>query len=138
MKKRNDTWNIRLMVDDSFVPSSKQPSVIYCILTDFKKGWFDQSSWSSNFIWVNCKTQDFSSLKEWFLAGVNNHAISQSVKTIMLWLRWPCLVAMMSYVGFYLIPQYTYLLTYVAWDIQTQRKTDPIHHLFLVWSVRLR
>ena len=28
-------WNIRLLVDDSFVPSSKQPSVIYCRLTDF-------------------------------------------------------------------------------------------------------
>ena len=28
-------YNIRLLVDDSFVPSSKQPSVIYCRLTDF-------------------------------------------------------------------------------------------------------
>ena len=27
--------NIRLLVDDLFVPSSKQPSVIYCRLTDF-------------------------------------------------------------------------------------------------------
>ena len=34
--KKNNTWNIRLLVDDSFVPSSKQPSVIYCRLTDFK------------------------------------------------------------------------------------------------------
>ena len=33
--KKNNTWNIRLLVDDSFVPSSKQPSVIYCRLTDF-------------------------------------------------------------------------------------------------------
>ena len=33
--KRNNTWNIRLLVDDSFVPSSKQPSVLYCKLTDF-------------------------------------------------------------------------------------------------------
>ena len=33
--KNNNTWNIRLLVDDSFVPSSKQPSVIYCRLTDF-------------------------------------------------------------------------------------------------------
>ena len=32
--KRNNTWNIRLLVDNSFVPSSKQPSVIYCRLTD--------------------------------------------------------------------------------------------------------
>ena len=31
----NTTWNIRLLVDDLFVPSSKQPSVIYCRLTDF-------------------------------------------------------------------------------------------------------
>ena len=33
--KKSNTWNIRLLVDDSFVPSSKQPSVIYCKLTDF-------------------------------------------------------------------------------------------------------
>ena len=33
--KKNDTWNMRLLVDDLFVPSSKQPSVIYCRLTDF-------------------------------------------------------------------------------------------------------
>ena len=30
-----NTWNIRLLVDDSFVPSSKQPSKIYCRLTHF-------------------------------------------------------------------------------------------------------
>ena len=34
--KKNNTWNIRRLVDDSFVPSSKQPSVLYCKLTDFK------------------------------------------------------------------------------------------------------
>ena len=33
--EKNNTWNIRLLVDDSFVPLSKQPSVIYCRLTDF-------------------------------------------------------------------------------------------------------
>ena len=34
--KKNNTWNIRLLVDDSFVPSSKQPSIIYCRLTYLK------------------------------------------------------------------------------------------------------
>merc|ERR1712051_984568 len=34
--RKNNAWNIRLLVDDSFVPFSKQPSVIYCRLTDFK------------------------------------------------------------------------------------------------------
>ena len=34
--KKNNTWNIRRLVDDLFVPSSKQPSVLYCKLTDFK------------------------------------------------------------------------------------------------------
>ena len=29
------TWNIRFLVDDSFVPSSKLPSMIYLLLTDF-------------------------------------------------------------------------------------------------------
>ena len=37
--KKNDTWNIRLLVDDLFIPSSKQPSVIYCRLTDFRSQW---------------------------------------------------------------------------------------------------
>ena len=35
MKKKNNSWNIRCLVDDLFVPSSKQPSVIYSRLTDF-------------------------------------------------------------------------------------------------------
>ena len=34
-EKKNNTWTIRCLVDDSFVPSSKQPSVLYCKLTDF-------------------------------------------------------------------------------------------------------
>ena len=34
--KKNNTWNIRQLVDDSFVPSSKQPSILYCKLTDLK------------------------------------------------------------------------------------------------------
>ena len=32
--EKNDTWNIRRLVDNSFVPSSKWPSV-YCKLTEF-------------------------------------------------------------------------------------------------------
>ena len=36
--KKNNTWIIRCLVDDSFVPSSKQTSVSYCKLTDFKWG----------------------------------------------------------------------------------------------------
>ena len=35
--KKNDTWNVKLLVDDSFVPSFKQPSVIFCRLTDFSR-----------------------------------------------------------------------------------------------------
>ena len=34
--KKNNTWNIRHLVDDSFVPSSKQPSVFYCKLMDLQ------------------------------------------------------------------------------------------------------
>jgi hypothetical protein len=34
--KKNNTWNIRRLIDDSFVPSSKRPSLLYCKLTDFK------------------------------------------------------------------------------------------------------
>ena len=35
--EKKNTWNIRRLVDDSFVPSSKRPSVLYCKLTDFKR-----------------------------------------------------------------------------------------------------
>ena len=31
---KKNTWYIRLLVDISFVPLSKQPSIIYCRLTD--------------------------------------------------------------------------------------------------------
>ena len=34
-KKIICTWNIRRLVDDSFVLLDKQPSVFYCKLTDF-------------------------------------------------------------------------------------------------------
>ena len=34
--KENDTWNIRRLVDGSFVSSSKRSSVLYCKLKDFK------------------------------------------------------------------------------------------------------
>ena len=34
--RKKNTWNIRSLVDDSFGPSSKATSVLYCRLTDFK------------------------------------------------------------------------------------------------------
>ena len=34
--QKNNTWNIRCLVDESFVPSAKRTSVLYCRLTDFK------------------------------------------------------------------------------------------------------
>ena len=33
--EKKSTWNIRYLVDNSFVPSSKQTSILYCKLTDF-------------------------------------------------------------------------------------------------------
>ena len=33
--KTNDTWNIRPLVKESFVPSTRHTSVLYCRLTDF-------------------------------------------------------------------------------------------------------
>ena len=33
---KKNTWNIRHLVDNSFVPSSKQPSIFNCRLTDLK------------------------------------------------------------------------------------------------------
>ena len=34
--KKNNTTNIKSLVDDLFVPLSKQPSVLYCKLMDLK------------------------------------------------------------------------------------------------------
>ena len=33
--KKTNTWNIRRLVDESFVPSAQRTSVLYCRLTDF-------------------------------------------------------------------------------------------------------
>ena len=35
--EKDDTWNIRCLVDESFVPITQQTSVLYCRLSDFKK-----------------------------------------------------------------------------------------------------
>ena len=34
--KKNNVWNIRRLVDDSFIPSAKRTNLLYCRLTDFK------------------------------------------------------------------------------------------------------
>ena len=33
--EKNNTWNIRRLVYNTFVPTSKPPSVLYCKLMDF-------------------------------------------------------------------------------------------------------
>ena len=35
MKKKKQSWNIRHLIDESFDPSAKQTSVLYCKLSDF-------------------------------------------------------------------------------------------------------
>ena len=37
-EKNNNTLNIRRLVDESFVPSAHQTSLLYCRLTDFWSG----------------------------------------------------------------------------------------------------
>ena len=34
--KKNNAWNIRRLVNESFVPPSQQTSILYCRLSDFK------------------------------------------------------------------------------------------------------
>ena len=48
MKKKN-TWNIRRLIDDSFVPSARRTSVLNCKSLDFRSwpGFFEQSSFVS-------------------------------------------------------------------------------------------
>ena len=38
-EKKNNTCNIRCLVDNSFVSSSKRTSVLYCKLTDFNRNY---------------------------------------------------------------------------------------------------
>ena len=35
--KKNNTWNIRHLVDESFVPANQQTRVLYCRLSDFRR-----------------------------------------------------------------------------------------------------
>ena len=35
-QEKNNAWNIRRMVDESFVPASQQASILHCRLSDFK------------------------------------------------------------------------------------------------------
>ena len=41
--EKNNAWNIRRLVDESFVPSTQRPSVLYWWLTDFWPIWQDES-----------------------------------------------------------------------------------------------
>ena len=34
--KKNNAWNIRRLVDESFVQANQRTSVLYCRLSDFK------------------------------------------------------------------------------------------------------
>ena len=34
--KKNNTWNIRRLVEESFVPVNQQTIVLYCRLSDFR------------------------------------------------------------------------------------------------------
>ena len=45
-----NTWNIRYLVDESFVPANKGTSVLYCRLSDF---WEERQNifWNELFFW---------------------------------------------------------------------------------------
>ena len=43
-EKKSNTWNIRRLINDSFVPSSKRPIVLYCKLTDLSLPFTDAAS----------------------------------------------------------------------------------------------
>ena len=43
MKK--NTWNVRHLLDESFVPSAQRTSILYCRLSDFRWQWHDESRW---------------------------------------------------------------------------------------------
>ena len=63
---KKNTWNIRLLVDDSFVPLSKQPSLIYCRLTDFKKS-RERSLGQTPFTMITKITKTANPKNKWFL-----------------------------------------------------------------------
>ena len=49
--EKNNTWNIRRLVDELFVPSTQPASVLYWRLSDFKiNKWINQSMQSYNFL----------------------------------------------------------------------------------------
>ena len=36
---KENTWNVRRLINESFVPSAQQTSILYCRLSDFKACW---------------------------------------------------------------------------------------------------
>ena len=54
-RKKNNTWNIRCLVDESFVPASQKTSLSYWRLTDFKWSLSVYSTWDI-YVW-HCNEQ---------------------------------------------------------------------------------
>ena len=44
-EKKNNTWNFRCLVNESFVPSAKQTSILYCRLSDFRNMTSSDGKW---------------------------------------------------------------------------------------------
>ena len=61
--KKINTWNIRCLGEESFVPAKQQTSVLYCRLSDFKCFLFSEynSDW---FIWLH-QIMCFKYFKRW-------------------------------------------------------------------------
>ena len=49
--KKNNAWNIRCLVNESFVPASHRASVLYCRLSDFT--WQFRKVSLTPLVWVN-------------------------------------------------------------------------------------
>ena len=49
---KNNTWNIRCLDDESFVPGNQQTSVLYCRLSDFKSSG-KKSQYRLEIIWIS-------------------------------------------------------------------------------------
>ena len=85
---KKNTWNKRCWVDESFVPSAQQTSILYCRLTDFRLAWqctlihFHQLLSGSDFLWLKWTLKFFSwkNLQKNPSKGILNILLDKKVK----------------------------------------------------------
>ena len=88
---KNITWNIRRLVDESFVPSAKQTSVLYCRLTDFYASpKVNSEKLLSRKLHKICTLRHTSKEKEKKKKKLTEMSSAKTIFPLGKWFRFPC------------------------------------------------